>query len=205
MEASEPLEPFLKAVGEQTWKAFTSDALLYVLASVALSLLTVLTLGVLGAPLAVGFVKIVRSRRRGEPAAWTDIFSGFQHFLVSIIVMVLVVVAILIGSLFLIVPGLLIALFTIFALPAIAYEDTGPFDAIVRSFEIVKDNFLNVLLLSLVLSVVQGVGGAVLVGMLLTTPLTMIALTVAYERLTPRPASGGHSPHVLAAQVDPAP
>jgi uncharacterized membrane protein len=104
----------------------------------------------------------------------------------------------------LIVPGLLIALFTIFALPAIAYEDAGPFDAIGRSYEIVKSNFVNVLLLSLVLSVVQGVGGAVLVGMLLTTPLAMIALSLAYERLTRRLVAEGNSPGVLA-HVDPVP
>ncbi len=193
----EPLESFLKGVAEDTWKEFTRDALLYVIASVVFSLLVGITLTLLAGPLSVGFIQLVRRGRRGEPVKWNDIFSGFDHFVSSFIAFVIIMVGAFIGSLMLIIPGLLFAMFTMFTMHVIAYENVGAFDAIGRSFAIVKANFINVLILMIVVGVLQTVGSGVLVGLLLTTPLALIAMTSAFERLS------SHSPAIEASASQP--
>jgi uncharacterized membrane protein len=106
-----------------------------------------------------------------------------------LIALFLIAIAVCIGSFLLVAPGMLAALFSGFTLHAIAYERLSAVDAIKRSFQIVKDHFIQSIALFVVISIAQAIGGAVVLGLLLVLPLSVIAATLAYERMAPSSAN----------------
>jgi len=184
MAQLEGIDQFLLSVGRESWDVFKRDALMFVIASLVLMAVSMVTLGILAGPVTVGAIEMIRRAKRGEPLALGILFSRFDTFVPSLIAVVLVGTAIFIGCLLLVLPGLLVALFTPFVMHVLAYESAGGIGAIRRSVELVRDNFLPVFALLIVLGIGQAVGGIVVFGVLLTAPLTLIALTVCYERIT---------------------
>jgi uncharacterized membrane protein len=180
---SESLESFLGTVLRESWELFKKNALVFVLASVVAALTAACTLGILAGPVFVGLIEIVRRAQRGEPVQIGDVFSRFDSFLPSLIALLLIGIAVCIGSFLLVAPGLLAALFSGFTLHAIAYERLSAVDAIKRSFQIVKEHFIQSIALFVVISIAQAIGGAVVLGLLLVLPLSLIAATLAYERM----------------------
>ena len=190
----ESLESFLGAVLRDSWELFKKNALVLVLASIIATLLASISFGILAGPLFVGLIEIVRRAHRAEPVQLGDVFARFDSFLPSVIALLLVGIAVCIGSFLLVAPGLLAALFSGFVLHAIAYERLSAIDAIKRSFQIVKDHFVQSIALFVLISVAQTVGGAVVLGLLITMPISIIAMTLAYERMAEASAEvGGYS------------
>lgn len=182
MHQAEPLEPFLKAVLQETWETFKKDALTFVFAGALVFVVSIVSLGILLGPLVVGFFDVLRRVRAGETAAASDVFSGLQHFGASFVAVILMTLAISLGCMMLVVPGLLAALFSAYVFPAIAYENLGAVAAIKRSVEIVRAHFLNTLIFALLISLVQSLGAGTMLGALLTLPLGLMALGIAFER-----------------------
>jgi uncharacterized membrane protein len=181
----ESLESFLGAVLRESWELFKKNALVFVLASIVATLTAGISLGILAGPVFVGLIEIVRRAHRGEAVQIGDVFSRFDSFLPSAIALFLIGVAVCIGSFLLVAPGLLAALFSGFVLQAIAYERLSAIDAIKRSFQIVKDHFVQSIALFVLISIAQAIGGAVVLGLLLVLPMSIIAMTLAYERMAP--------------------
>jgi hypothetical protein len=182
----EPLEKFLEEVARDTWELFQKHALVLVLASLLVLIVSALSLGLLAGPLLVGFLDMVRRARAGEPLQTGDAFKRFDSFLASLIALVLIGCAVSIGMFLLVAPGLLVAIFSAFTLHAIAYERVTAIAAIKRSVEIVKANFVHALVLLLLISVAQTIGGAVLLGTIITLPLGLVASALGFERMVGR-------------------
>jgi hypothetical protein len=177
------LESFLGAVLRDSWELFKKNALVFVLATVLAVIVAGISFGILTGPLFVGLIEIVRRAQRGEAVQIGDVFSRFDSFLPSLIALLLVGLAVCIGSFLLVAPGLLAALFSGFVLHAIAYERLSAIDAIKRSVQIVREHFIQSIALFVVISIAQALGGAVVLGLLLVLPMSIIAMTLAYERM----------------------
>jgi hypothetical protein len=180
----ESLESFLGAVLRDSWELFKKNAFVFVLATIVATFVASISLGILAGPMFVGLIEIVRKAKRGEVVQIGDVFSRFDSFLPSVIALFLIGIAVCIGSFLLVAPGLLAALFSGFVLHAIAYERLSAIDAIKRSFQIVKDHFIQSIALFVAISLAQAIGGAVVLGLLLALPLSFIAMTLAYERMS---------------------
>lgn len=183
MAEPEPFDQFVINVVRESWEVFKRDALLFVLAAALLGLVSVLTLGLLAGPVTIGFIEMVRRSRRGEPLAMSMLFDRFDTFVPSLVALVLIAISVTIGMALLVVPGLLVLLFVPYTLHVIAYESSTGITALQRSFDLVKGYFLHTLALLLVISAAHAVGGAVVFGVLITAPLSLIALTLGFERL----------------------
>jgi hypothetical protein len=183
MTALEPFDQFIVSVSRDTWDVFRRDPLIFLLAAVLLTVLSVLSLGVIAGPLLVGYVELVRRSRRGEPLALGVLFSRFDAFVSSSVALFLISMGVMIGLFLLVVPGLLVGLFSTFAVQVIAYEQASGIDAIRRSVQLVRDNLMHTLALVLLASVAHAIGSVVVFGVLVTMPLSMIAFTIAYERV----------------------
>lgn len=194
MAEPEAFDDFILAVARDSWDVFRREALLFVIAAVVLMLLAVVSLGLIAGPLMIGFIELVRRSGRGEPLALGLLFSRFDTFVASLLALLVLAVGVSIGLCLLVIPGLIAALFSTYTLHAIAYEGAGAFGAIRRSVELARAHFLPTVSLVLLLSIAQTIGGAVLFGVLVTAPLSLIALTVGYERL-----QGAASGQVVAA------
>jgi uncharacterized membrane protein len=167
----------------EAWEAFKKDAVLYILAGLLATAVTIVSLGLLFAPLTVGQIAIVRKRRRNEVAGVGDVFSGFSSFGASFVAGILVFIGVMIGMFLLVLPGLVFAFFCAFTFHGIAYKNLGAIDAIKASFGLVKSQFMALFVLMLIAIALNFVGGLVWVGGLLTGPFTMVMLTIAYEKL----------------------
>jgi hypothetical protein len=184
MQGNEPLEPFLKGVWSRSWQLFQANAITFILASLLVTVLSVVSIGILIGPLSIGYIELVRKAGRGETIAVGDVFRGFDFFLPGFLATLLIGLAVLVGFILLVLPGIAVAFLSAFTLHAIAFENLGVIAAITRSVKLVIDNLVNVLILMFVAMVVHAIGGSVLLGMLITSPFVMIAFTAAYERLT---------------------
>jgi uncharacterized membrane protein len=181
--APDSLEQFLPSLLRATWEVFQKHALVFVIGAIVVTFLSAFTLGLLAGPLFVGFIDLVRRAHRGEAVQVGEVFSRFDSFGSSVVATFLIAICVAIGCSLLLVPGLLVALFSGFTLHAIAYERLSAVDAIKRSVQIVREHFLSVVVVFLLVSVVQTLGGSVVLGVLLTLPLGLIAITLTYERM----------------------
>ena len=184
MTEQEPFDQFVSNVARGSWEVFRRDALLFVVASVVLFLVAVVTLGLLAGPVTIGFIEMVRRSKAGEPLAISMLFSRFDTFVPSLVAGVLVSIAAFIGMMLLVIPGLLVILFASWAFHVIAYEKASGIEALHDSYTLVKNSFVNTVALLLLVSIAHTIGGAVVFGVLVTTPLSLIAMTLGYERLT---------------------
>jgi len=82
-------------------------------------------------------------------------------FLSALVVSVVLAVVIPLGFVLLFVPGLFLTVSLQFALFAVAVEDTGPVDALRRSWELASGNRWRLLALVVLFGVIGGIGGAV--------------------------------------------
>jgi hypothetical protein len=183
MAEPEAFDEFVLSIARETWELFRREPVLFVLASLVVTLVSVFSLGLIAGPVAAGYVEMVRRGRRGEPLAMGLIFSRFDTFIPTLVAFFIIGIAIVIGAFLLVLPALLVALFTAFTLHIITYENLGGIAAIQRSITMVREHFIHVLALLLLIALAHAIGGIVVFGVLLTAPLSLIALTIGYERL----------------------
>jgi hypothetical protein len=124
----------------------------------------------------VRLVQDVRDGRRDETVG--DLFEAAMPAIVALIVFgVLFGIAVGIGFVFLIVPGLILLTFWSVGAPAIVVEGIGPIEAFGRSWRLVRGNAWSVfgalLLIFLIVLVIQFVISAI------ATPIADVALVIA--------------------------
>lgn len=136
----------------------------------------VLTVGIYRAALAVldGRKPEVGMLARGD--------GVLTYFLASL----LVGIGIVVGLILLIIPGLIVLFVCqFFGLAAVEDPSAGPLTAIRRSFEVVKDNIGQVLLLDLAIIGILIVGLLLLgVGLLVAYPVVLVGQAYAWRRAT---------------------
>lgn len=191
------VESFVSRSTREAWQTFKADPLLYIAGSLVVAVVSVLSVLLLAGPLTVGFVKLVRRRRRGESARITDVFDGLSQFAPSFVAFVLIAIATVIGMLLFVVPGLLVLVVSCFAFHEIAYRKAHAGDAVRASFHVAKRNPLHVLIMLIGVAALNALGSAVLFGTLLSAPFALVWMTVAYELLS------GQTPEPSALPVQP--
>lgn len=162
----------------------------------------------------VRLVQDVRDGRRDETVG--DLFEAAMPAIVSLIVFgVLFGIAVGIGFVFLIVPGLILLTFWSVGAPAIVIEGIGPIDAFGRSWRLVRGNawsvfglllliWLIVLVIQVVISAIGAAIGdvalviAVVLGTAITAPIYSLAVSILYFDLgdgaQPAPAAPQGAP-----------
>lgn len=127
---------------------------------------------------------------RGERYAFADIFSGTRWFLPSLGISVLVAFGVGFGLLFLLVPGIFLALAWSLSLPAAIDRDLGPIEAMSESFRLTDGHKGNILVLFLLLGAIGLLGlCACFVGIFVSGAIAQLALAWVYVRLSGRTTS----------------
>jgi uncharacterized membrane protein len=112
--------------------------------------------------------------------------SFFKPRNVGNVIIATVIVGVLssIGYALCVIPGLAVALFAIFTTVIVVERGTGAIDAIKGSFELVKANFVQVLLAYLIIAAITFVGSILCgVGLLVAIPVAALFLVYTYRRL----------------------
>lgn len=113
-------------------------------------------------------IRIVQDVEEDGQIDWSvgDVLGSVTGRLISIILLQIVVgILVVIGLVFLIVPGVILALMWSVSMPSLVVEDKGVFDSMSRSSELTKDNrmrILGVVLVVLAIYIVIAIVGALL-------------------------------------------
>jgi len=120
----------------------------------------------------------------GEKGELVDLFSTFSLIGPYLIASIMVGLAVIVGFCLLILPGVYWAV-RLYMFPwVIVDKRVGAFEAMRQSWAITEGSFWNLFLLGLLLCGINILGTmALLVGLLLTIPLSVLAVGYAYRRL----------------------
>lgn len=108
-----------------------------------------------------------------------------QRFWQYAVVKILTGIIVVIGLILLIVPGIIAALALIFATYLVIDKNLGPIEAIKESVRITKGHRWQLFLLALALIGINILGAlALMVGLLVTVPVSLLAVAHAYRKLS---------------------
>lgn len=150
-------------------------------------IIVLFSLGILAPVTTAGYMQsLLRAQREGRPPEIRDLFSQMSLFLPLFGFFVLVMIMTGIGFMFLVLPGLAVALFIIFAtlymIPLMTDKDRGIMDALKESWEMAtREPITDQIVISVAYLVIMSLGGSVPFAILITQPFAMFLLLSVYE------------------------
>jgi hypothetical protein len=161
-----------------------------------------------------GLIRMALKQVRGETIGVGDLFSVTDVFMPLLGTALLVTIIGSIGSMFFVVPGLIAYGVLMFALPLVVDQRLGPIEAITRSFEMLKNDWLMATLFYFVAGLVGSLGFVACgVGVLFTYPIFILAIVLTYRNYMtggapptvpgsyPPAVPGGYTPQTGAAPL----
>ncbi len=142
--------------------------------------------GLLYGPMLVGYMRMIKAEDEGGTPAIGDVFKGFDDFLPAFLAAFLGGLAVSIGIMLCIIPGLLIMALPMTAVYIVAtMGEKDGINALKRAWALVKENLIPSALCALVLGIVGSLGAILCgVGILLTLPIAFIGLYHMAKALT---------------------
>jgi len=131
---------------------------------------------------AAGFQFACKKKLSGQKAELMDLFQGFQFFGSTLAAHIVISILLFIGLLLLIIPGLVVAAMYNFTFLFIVDQKMGYRAAMRASHAVVKQDYFGYTIFVIVLGLLNLAGVlCFVVGLLLTIPVTMAAVAVAYR------------------------
>ncbi len=134
--------------------------------------------------ISIGLIKIALRFCDNEKARFRDLFSNYRLFFKYLLGLVLYGLIVFVGTLWLIVPGIIWGIQFSFFDYFIVDKKVGPIKALKRSSAITRGAKWNLFIFFLMLIGINLLGAiCLLVGLFITIPITMIAWAFVYRRL----------------------
>ncbi len=169
-------------MGALTWVTDTIDSSFLVF---VLNIVSIIVYTLLGA----GMLHIYLGLLDGKKGTVGELFTHTDQLLPLFIVNVVTGIIVFIGSVLLIIPGIVAMVFLLFGQYLVIDKKMKPMDALKHSMQMAKPNFWMLLGFIVVILLLNTVGVlALLVGVLVTAPVSAAAMAYMYRQLV-----GGHS------------
>ena len=199
------------------WETFKKDPWFYVGVTAALTIFSMivsaLTSGGEGFASFVGFVisylastvvtiaymRLALSAAQGTPVGWDGLWAP-EHYVNMLGTTILQSVIVVIGLVLLIVPGIIAAILLSLSQLAVVDKKLHPIDALKESYRLTRPHVwpLFVFMLALLLLNIAGLL-ALVIGLLVTMPVSLIATAHVYKKLVQ-----GEAPAVMTPPATPA-
>ncbi|MCD4801264.1 MAG: glycerophosphoryl diester phosphodiesterase membrane domain-containing protein [Methanococcoides sp.] len=163
----------------RSWNAFKGNVAAFIVATIIVVFGSIFIVTI--APLFYGLTYMAVKGLRGEKVEINDVFEGFNRFVKSWVLLLVSVILIGIGYMLLILPGLILSILLIYSFPLLVIKDYGAMDAIKESIDISKQNFVDSLVLFIIVAIISTIGGITYLGTFVTTPIITLALVAAAE------------------------
>jgi uncharacterized membrane protein len=172
---------------ETAWQStlrFLGSVLLLTLAQVVVS---IFSLGILIPVTTAGYMhSLLRALREGRPPEIRDLFSRMSLFIPLFGFFVLFMIATAIGFMVMVLPGLAVTGFIIFAtmymIPLMTDQDRGIMDAIKESWEMaMREPITDQIGISLAYMIIMSLGCSIPLAILFAQPFAMFLLLSVYE------------------------
>jgi hypothetical protein len=151
----------------------------------------ILSFGILAPVTTAGYFKsLLLAAREGRTPDIKDLFSEMSLFFPLLGFSLVIMIAIGIGFMFLIIPGLILSLFVIFAslylIPLMVDQKMGLIDALKGSWEMaIREPIADQAIITIVYVAILSIGGSIPFAIIVAQPLaTFILLSVYQERLS---------------------
>jgi uncharacterized membrane protein len=164
------------------WTLVKGDLGNYIVISLLFAVLSGVPL--IQGPLIAGFHIFTMKKLMGRNAEFGDLFKGFNFFVPTLVASLLIGLFTFAGTLFCIIPGLVVAAMYKFTSLFIVDKRMDFWPAMQASHAVVKNDYFGFTMF-LVLAFLINLLGVLccLVGLLVTIPLTFAAITVAYKEI----------------------
>jgi uncharacterized membrane protein len=150
-----------------------------------IAFLMALAVGLVSATLELGMTNVTLKLRDTGRAEFADLFNIFDRVIWFVVALFIVGVAVLIGLVLLVIPGIYVGIRLQFVGFRIL-EGDGPLDAITNSWKLTEGNILELLIFDLLLLGILIAGVlALFVGVLVAMPVAGLALANMYRFLMP--------------------
>lgn len=135
-------------------------------------------------PLSVGFFFVIFEKIRGKDIKIGDIAKGFNYFVAAVLSNILISVFTIIGFIFCIIPGIIIAALYLFTPAFIVEKNLDFWEAMEASRKLVAGHLFEIIIFTIVLAFINFVGVLLCgIGVIFTVPLTFAAMAIAYDDL----------------------
>lgn len=179
-----------KAHLENAWDLTLDFIAPLIIVSLAMFVVWFLSLGILAPVTLAGYTQsLLRLLREGRDPGVRDLFSEFRLFLPLLGFTLSAAVAVFIGTVFLVVPGIIVAFLITFAclymLPLMTDRRMRLPEAVKQSYEMgISGSLIGHAVTVLIYLGITAIGSAVFIGALFTTPLaTLFLLSVYTEKV----------------------
>ncbi|MCG8343128.1 MAG: hypothetical protein MI684_09865 [Chlorobiales bacterium] len=134
------------------------------------------------APLYAGFIVVVFMLFKGQQVQFGDFFKGFNYFLPLVLASIVMGILVAIGMILLVLPGIYLLVSYMFVSMLIVDYRMEFWQAMETSRQIVTKNWFSLFVFVLMLFVINLLGALALgIGLLVTAPLSVCSLCVAYR------------------------
>jgi uncharacterized membrane protein len=166
------------------WQMVKADLGTYVLLCLVFTVVSSVVPIVLQGPMLVGFhifcIKKILNRR----AELGDLFKGFDYFLPALVASLVISAFVLAGTLVCIIPGLVVAAMYKFTYLFIVDKRMDFWPAMQASHAVVKNDYFGFTMFLVLMALVNLLGFlCCIVGLLVSVPVTLAAITVAYREI----------------------
>ena len=132
----------------------------------------------------LGIVRMTLRFVDGGKGELVDLFSAIPLIPKYLIASIVVCIGVSIGFVLLILPGIYLSVRWYMYPWVLVDKEVGPFEALRQSWEMTRGSFWNLFLLGFLLCLINLLGTmALLIGLLVTIPLSVVAIGYAYRHL----------------------
>ncbi len=185
---------------ETAWNKTLQHIVILILMTLVALVVGFLTLGILLPVIMAGYTQaIIQLVRDGREPRIEDLFSQMKLFLPLFGFSIIVFVAILVGLIMFVLPGLAVVLAVAFGclymIPLMTDRNMGLFDAIKSSWRMAFDGRVEDQIVVVILFIgLLAIGSSVFIGTLLTQPFAMVFLASVYDEKIDRMATNPIQP-----------
>jgi uncharacterized membrane protein len=166
------------------WDIVKADIGNYVLIALVFVVLNGAVPLILQGPLIAGFHIYCLKRMLGRQAEFADLFKGFNFFIPALVASIVISLFAFAGTLLCIIPGLVITAMYKFTYLFIVDKRMDFWPAMQASHAVVKNDYFGFTMFLLLMALVNILGAlCCIVGILVSIPVTIAAITVAYRDL----------------------
>jgi len=166
------------------WNLVMADIGIYMLLALVLTALCAMVPIIIQGPLIAGFHIFCIKKMLGRRAEFADLFTGFNFFIPTLVASLLIALLVSIGTLFCLIPGLVVAAMFKFTYLFIVDKRMDFWPAMQASHAVVKNDYFGFTMFMLLMILVDLLGVlCFIIGILVAVPVTIAAITVAYREI----------------------
>ncbi|WP_321419141.1 glycerophosphodiester phosphodiesterase [uncultured Methanomethylovorans sp.] len=169
---------------KDSWEIFQKNIVAFIVGTLIAGIGSILIVTI--APLFYGVVYMAVKGIKGEKVEIADVFAGFKvsgAFVQSWIVVIVYLVLMIAGSMLLGRIGGIIGILLIYALPLLVMREYKGADALKENFELIQKYPADTAIVFLIFFALNYIGSLIIIGALITFPLSMIGYTLTAKHL----------------------